>query len=140
MYDNIGNKIKALAIGAFFVEAIGSIIGGIRLISTADDPVPLGIVLVLVGPIVAWASSWILYGFGELIEKVCGLYSHIVIKQTSSASQTITSSIKNTPTSIGISGKRLPTREHTATQCPHCGEIVNSNKCSMCGKSNNLFD
>ena len=28
---------------------------------------------------------------------------------------------------------------NTPKHCPHCGEIVTSKNCAMCGKENNLF-
>ena len=66
MYDNIGKKIKGLAIGTFVVEAIGFVVGGLY---TAADYDEVYILMALIGPIVAWVSSWLLYGFGELIDK-----------------------------------------------------------------------
>ncbi len=66
MYNNIGGKIKSLAKGACIVEALGSIIVGVIL---AGDDV-LYLLLALIGPIIAWVSSWILYAFGELVEDI----------------------------------------------------------------------
>jgi hypothetical protein len=70
MYDHIGKKIKSLAVWTFIVEAIGSIITGFILMTDEDV---LYILLVFFGPIVAWVSSWLLYGFGELIDKACDI-------------------------------------------------------------------
>ena len=67
MYDNIGGKIKSLAVWTFIVEAIGSIITGIALGGEEDE---LYFLLCLIGPIVAWVSSWILYAFGEMVEDI----------------------------------------------------------------------
>ena len=68
LYENIGGKIKALAKWTFIVEAIGSIITGVVLASEADI---LYIFIAIGGPIIAWVGSWILYAFGELVEKTC---------------------------------------------------------------------
>ena len=65
MYDNIGGKIKGLAKGTFIVETIAAIIGGIVLL--VDEFIGLGLLTLFCGPVVAWVSSWLLYGFGELI-------------------------------------------------------------------------
>ena len=73
MYDNIGRKIKGLAIVVFIVEAIAAIIGGIALMITLDDLILLGLLVLLFGPLVAWVSSWLLYGFGEIIDKLCDI-------------------------------------------------------------------
>ena len=66
MYDNIGGKIKSWAVWIFIVEAIAAIIGGIALI--ANDNGLVGFLTIVFGPIAAWVSSWLLYGFGQLIE------------------------------------------------------------------------
>jgi len=71
MYNNIGGKIKGLAKATFVVEAIAAVITGIVFIDSDDDMIPIGLLLIVVGPIVAWVSSWLLYGFGELIDKIC---------------------------------------------------------------------
>ena len=65
-YDNIGGKIKSWAIWIFIVEAIAAIIGGITLIG--NDDILYGFLAIVFGPIAAWVSSWLLYGFGQLIE------------------------------------------------------------------------
>lgn len=73
MYDNISSKIKGLAKAAFIVEAIAAIIAGIALMASDEDMIPVGLLVMVVGPIVAWVSSWLLYGFGELIDKACDI-------------------------------------------------------------------
>ena len=68
MYDNIGGKIKGLAKATFIVEAIASVIAGIALwIDTEEGWCAL---ILFCGPIVAWVSAWLLYGFGEIIDKL----------------------------------------------------------------------
>ena len=66
MYDNIGGKIKGLAKGTFIVETLAAVITGIILWADWDEL--WGPLVLFCGPIVAWVSSWLLYGFGELIE------------------------------------------------------------------------
>ena len=67
-YDNIGQKIKSLATGTFVVEAIAAIIAGIYLITSSENMVLIGFLVIFAGPLVAWVLSWLLYGFGQLIE------------------------------------------------------------------------
>lgn len=69
MYDNIGGKIKGLAKASFIVAAIAEVITGIALMAADEDLILYGLLVMVVGPIVAWVSSWLLYGFGELIDK-----------------------------------------------------------------------
>ncbi len=71
LFDNIGAKIKTLAKWTFIVEAVSAIITGITLLF--DEYILAGLLTLFCGPIVAWVSSWILYGFGELVESTCTL-------------------------------------------------------------------
>ena len=73
MYENIGGKIKGLAKATFVIEAVAAFIGGIVLIEADDDLLAVGLLAWIMGPLLAWVSSWLLYGFGELIEKVCNI-------------------------------------------------------------------
>ena len=68
MYDNIGGKIKGFAKVSFIVAAIAEVITGIALMATDVDLILYGLLILIVGPIIAWVSSWLLYGFGQLIE------------------------------------------------------------------------
>lgn len=69
MYKEIGKKIKKLAIVIFVLEAIVFFIGGIFLMAINNDLFLVGILMMIIGPLLAWVSSFILYGFGELIDK-----------------------------------------------------------------------
>lgn len=68
MYNNIGGKIKGLAKIIFIIEAIAAIITAIFLIATNEYLVGVGLIVLFAGPLVAWISSWLLFGFGQLIE------------------------------------------------------------------------
>ena len=70
MYDNIGSKIKGLAKVTFIVEAICAIIAGIALcFSDEEGLIFTGLFIVIpIGALIAWVQSWLLYGFGELID------------------------------------------------------------------------
>ena len=71
MYDNIGGKIKKLAKGIFIFEAISLVLTGFILTLTDEDLILPGVLMLFIGPLVAWVSSWILYAFGELVENSC---------------------------------------------------------------------
>lgn len=68
MFDNVGGKIKALVKIIFAIETAVAILVGIFLIFSSFSPLP-GLLVMTLGPILAWISSWLLYGFGEIIEK-----------------------------------------------------------------------
>lgn len=77
MFQNIGGKIKLLGkivawTGIIFSLVIGVIfiVVGMDLNVNAGVAVGIGVFILVFGPIVSWISSFMLVGFGELIEKV----------------------------------------------------------------------
>lgn len=71
-YSDIGKKIKGWAKAIFIIESILFIISAIIMLSfAAEDEVwlPLALVTAILGPVVSWISSWLLYAFGELVDK-----------------------------------------------------------------------
>ena len=72
MYDNIGGKIKVVAVAGGILGIIASLIVGFSLISQSSyyaQTAPMGLLVIFVGSLASWLSSFCLYGFGELIEK-----------------------------------------------------------------------
>ena len=69
LYENIGKKIKDWAKWIFVLEAIAAVISGLALLFDGGDGWLIGLLLILAGPLVALVSTWLLYGFGELIVK-----------------------------------------------------------------------
>ena len=70
LYENIGQKLKSWAKWIFIIEAITAIISGIVLLFV-EYFFLVGLLTIFIGPIAAWVSSWLLYAFGELVEKTC---------------------------------------------------------------------
>ena len=70
LYKNIGCKIKGLAKWSFVIEALGAIIGGIALMATDEDYIGWGFLTMSLGSLIAFVSSWILYGFGLLVDDI----------------------------------------------------------------------
>lgn len=73
MYTNIGKKIKGLAIALFILETIGAFITGFILMLLDEDLILSGFLTIVITPLAAWIGSWLLYGFGELIDKICDI-------------------------------------------------------------------
>ena len=75
LYSNIGSKIKNWAKWVFVVETIASVIGAVCMMASAEDSWMLivGAIVLVVGPLIAWVSSWLLYGFGEIIVKLTAI-------------------------------------------------------------------
>lgn len=68
MFKQIGKKIKVLAVVFTCLGMLGSIITGIILMA---NEMPEGALIMAGGILVSWISSFVLYGFGELIDQVC---------------------------------------------------------------------
>lgn len=72
LYTDIGKKIKSWAKWIFVIETIGAIIGAFGMMISGDEVLLLaGILSLVLGPIIAFVSTWILYAFGELVDKAC---------------------------------------------------------------------
>ena len=72
MFDNIGGKIKGLAKIIFWIIVICfSIFGLSMLTQSSSSPVYFlgGLLSIGLGIVMAWLSTCLLYGYGELIEK-----------------------------------------------------------------------
>lgn len=75
MYENIGKKIKGLAYVICILGAIASILYALTFLR--GDTFVLGFIMMFVGPLSSWISSWLIYGFGELIDKTCDIAKNI---------------------------------------------------------------
>lgn len=62
LFSNIGHKIKNLAKVITWVGIIFSVLFGLITLAAG------GIIIMIVGPLISWISSFTLYGFGQLIE------------------------------------------------------------------------
>ena len=59
MFDNIGTKIKSLAKIVCWVGIIITVIAGIVMLASGNDiSSPIGLVLIVAGPIGSWISSF----------------------------------------------------------------------------------
>lgn len=71
MYNNIGRKIKGLAKGLCIAESVFAVIIALVLMVRS---VKAGLLALCIGvPVtfcIAWISSWVLYGFGAMVEKI----------------------------------------------------------------------
>ena len=114
MYDNIGRKIKGLAKAIFIAQGISMAITGIVLMCIDEDLILYGVLTLILGPIFAWISSWLLYGFGELIDKVSSIE-------------------RNTRDEANETASNLMVKDEVVEPIPK--EIV-IKKCDFCGKEN----
>ena len=68
MFDNIGSKIKSLAMILFILGVIASFVFAIYFFLIEEGI--LGVCYLFLGPIVSYLSVLLLYGFGEIITKL----------------------------------------------------------------------
>ncbi len=73
MFDNIGSKIKNLTKICCWILIVIGVIGGLVLLIMGADwgdtlMIVLGLAAMILLPFFAWVGSFLLYGFGELIE------------------------------------------------------------------------
>ena len=73
MFDNIGGKIKMLAVVCTIVGIAGSVITG--FVMMANEMAGWGLLIAVGGSLLSWVGSFLLYGFGELIDGVQGIAS-----------------------------------------------------------------
>ena len=136
MYDNIGEKIKRLAKVCWIIEAICCVIIGIFLMANeigGDSWLFFGPACIIGGPLAAWVSSWLLYGFGEMIDKLCAIERNTGVPAKSIAFR-----------SPSVAQSPVPLVEQNESGgnillCPHCWKEVSSDTCGACGKKNNFF-
>ncbi|MBQ8323707.1 MAG: hypothetical protein IJX82_00970 [Clostridia bacterium] len=95
MYDNIGGKIKSLAKTLSILGAIATAILAIVLLCLDDKLLPFGVILLFFGPLFSWISSWLLYGFGELVENACTIEREAYSKE------------KNHKVSMSVNSERI---------------------------------
>ena len=138
-YENIGNKIKGLAQMAFVVEAIAAVITGIALMASDEDLILYGLLVLIAGPIIAWVSSWLLYGFGELIEM-----STVTAHATGNIESILRRPEKSSAESEPVTAKKTEVKELPKQYTPerikeHVPNTVLDNgwwKCGNCGTEN----
>ena len=66
MFNNIGKKLKVVAVVFCWIGIIASVVYGIILINNYQEVV--GAVTIVVGALSSWIGSFALYGFGQLVE------------------------------------------------------------------------
>ena len=82
MYYDIGRKIKTLAKAICWIGIICSIIGGIVMLATMGKPGVLpGILTIILGALFSWVGSFVLYGFGEMVEN-SDIRTELVVKSS----------------------------------------------------------
>ena len=132
-YDNIGEKIKGLARWAFAIEAISAVIGGFVLMVQDEDMIPIGLLVVVFGPIVAWVSSWLLYGYGQLIENSDIIAEEYNRKNEKHEKDVAKSNAKKDAQrrekmKVTLANPNIADDEYIDITCPNCNEELSYTK------------
>ena len=127
MFDNIGGKIKGLAKFVCWLGIILSFVFGFILITSATVGsgylIVAGIVLIVGGSILSWIGSFVLYGFGELVENSSDLVRMKKDEiQSCKTRQGTTSQRSYSNESKLDSTVRKPNVNPKQWTCPHCGK------------------
>ena len=71
MFDNIGKKIKGLA---SFITTVGIFVSVVTMLGLLSvSRAGIAILIGIAGSLISWLSSFLLYGYGELIDKTCSI-------------------------------------------------------------------
>ena len=133
MFDNIGDKIKTLAKVVCWIGIIACIITGIVLMATDEDLVLAGILTAVLGSILSWVSSFVLYGFGQLVEN-----SDIIAKQSARNNEKHSKKVqqqqeqqrkdKVKAIKTAINDANVSEDTYIDIICPNCGESLSYTK------------
>ena len=79
MFENIGGKIKTLAIVCTIIGIVISIAVGI--LYGAEEDFGAGLLIIILGCLSSWLGSFLLYGFGELIENTTEIRKNMIVSR-----------------------------------------------------------
>ena len=127
MFDNIGGKIKSLAKTVTVLGIIISVVAGVVLMAAGRNGgfIP-GLITMAIGSLAAWLGSFLLYGFGTLVEN-----SDIIARSMSNLK---TEEGTRPLSSISpLASKPSPAQSWVCKEC-HTTNAVDRIFCKDCGK------
>lgn len=138
MFDDIGNKIKSVAVVTTWVGIFLSIIEGIITffcgIIYFDDAGYLliaGPVSAVIGCIAAWLGSLVLYGFGQLI----------VNTDKPQKEASVEESVRNLNIQAAFVTRKPPVAAPSSAshnwRCSTCGKMISQDPCPFCTNAEN---
>lgn len=139
MFNNIGRKLKGLAIVMFILGTVGVLVGYLFLLGSAMRNSSDGVIITLIigliiGLIASWVSSWQLYAFGELVEKTTVIASNVsaLYKICQGNTEVITKQVV-VQDDIEVTAKQA-TKQGDGYLCPICHMSNDSmGPCERCG-------
>lgn len=122
MFDNIGQKIKSVAVTVLCVGIIASFIVGLITLFSGEDWAFYGIFIIVIGVILSWVCSLMTYGYGQLIEN-----SDKLVSQNKPVIKTQKSYDKATK-SVSVQKNNNAHK----WRCEKCGNMISENTCPYC--------
>ena len=95
MFENIGGKIKTTAAAISWIGIVANVFLGFIIMGIAEEMVIFALLYMAVGSLVSWISSFILYGFGQLVENTDKLCADIKAKEKSNADNVEAEQVQN---------------------------------------------
>ncbi|MBP3313118.1 MAG: hypothetical protein J6K84_00465 [Oscillospiraceae bacterium] len=135
MFENVGGKIKAVALAFFWLGCIGGALGGLVTAAEVDgfEGLLSFVIITAISVFLSWLSSLLLYGFGELIESS---------SFTASEMEKLNEKTKSAPppsvqTSSAPVSHFYSASEKNVKVCKNCGakNDKSSSKCRLCDAS-----
>ena len=132
MYNNIGEKIKTLV---SFITKLGiavSVFFGIIFMFLGARYAATWIMLIVVIPLFLWISSFLLYGFGEMIDKLSAIEENTRGGKSKAKNNTNApakaSNSNSKKNNSAFKEKAVFEDEYVDVVCPECGETMSFNK------------
>lgn len=113
MFENIGGKIKGFTKFVCWVGIIGSVIIGLTFFSSKYTIVT-GLLIMAVGSLASWIGSFIMYGFGELVESA--METRDMLRRTDG------NIIRKDITNKWFCSKCGQENTNVSSQCKSCGQ------------------
>lgn len=138
MFDNVGEKLKITAMVWFIISVILAFITGMIVIFSVKK-ILLGLLLGILTIVIMFLSSlinaWLLYAFGELVEKTSATEAN-----TRNISVTL-DTLLNSADKFGNTNTDKASAENTTPKaseihswaCPECGKLISEYPCKYCG-------
>ena len=138
LYSNIGAKIKNWAKWICVVETISAIIGGISLM--VEEEFLYGLLCLIVGPIVAFVSTWLLYAFGEITEDIGLMRQKYVGDKVIKQQKKGKTATHPTPKPLTAEEISLAKQAEIRNMWDHWNEEDSSvGRCDVCGTKNQFL-
>ena len=125
MFNNVGSKLKTIAVISFVIDLIGFVVLGIITISEWDMPF-LGLIAILGGILVSLVIAYLLYGFGQLVENaeaVAEEREKVTEKRKASKVKQETKTVKSK-----LASEKTGEDEYIDIVCADCGEQLSFRK------------